>query len=101
MLMTDRFSHPRRFSLVGTLLAVIAFFALLAPGFASSGNIENVLQNNFALLAIASLGMTLALSIGAVDLSLGSAIDAASLVFALLSASRVGAPTAALAASGL
>ncbi|MBI0331212.1 ABC transporter permease [Burkholderia plantarii] len=86
-----------RFALVGALAVVIVFFAAFAPGFARAGNLADVLRDNFALLAIASLGMTLALSLGAVDLSLGTAIDVASLVFVLLSAHQVATPIAALA----
>jgi ribose transport system permease protein len=89
-----------RFALIGALLAVMAFFAVYAPGFARAGNLADVLLNNFALLAIASLGMTLALSLGAVDLSLGTAIDVASLVFVLLSAQHVGVALAALGGLG-
>jgi ribose transport system permease protein len=90
--MTDRLSFAerlarlQRFALIGALVAVLVFFAVFAPGFARLGNIADVLLNNFALLAIASLGMTLAVSLGAVDLSLGTSIDVASLVFVLLSA---------------
>jgi ribose transport system permease protein len=88
--MTDRSSFAtrlaglQRFALVGALIAVIAFFAAFAPGFARPENLAQVLLNNFALLAIASLGMTLAVSLGAVDLSLGTSIDVASLVFVML-----------------
>ncbi len=79
-------AYPQRFGLVAALLAVIAFFAICAPGFARPGNIADVLLDNFALLAIAALGMTLAVSLGAVDLSLGTCIDVASLVFVVLCA---------------
>ncbi|WP_341317655.1 ABC transporter permease [Paraburkholderia sp. IMGN_8] len=88
--MIEQIARQQRFALVGALLAVIAFFAAFAPGFARPGNLADVLLNNFALLAIAALGMTLALSIGAIDLSLGTSVDVASLVFVLLSAHQVG-----------
>jgi ribose transport system permease protein len=96
--MTDWFARTQRFSLPGALLAVSVFFALCSPGFARPGNLADVLLNNFALLAIASLGMTLALSIGAVDLSIGTAIDVSSLVFVLMSAHHASVAVAALAA---
>ncbi|MBB5415120.1 ribose transport system permease protein [Paraburkholderia atlantica] len=98
--MTDRLVRIQRFSLPGALVAVSVFFAVCSPGFAQPRNLGNVLLNDFALLAIAALGMTLALSIGAVDLSLGTAIDVSSLVFVLLSAHHVGVPLAAVAALG-
>jgi ribose transport system permease protein len=96
MLMIETLGRLQRFALVGALLAVIAFFAVFAPGFARAGNLADVLLNNFALLAIASLGMTLALSLGAIDLSLGTSIDVASLVFVLLNAHGIGVWPAAL-----
>jgi ribose transport system permease protein len=116
--MTDKSRYTRRFTaylatlqrfgLVAALLAVIMFFAICAPGFTQPGNIADVLLNNFALLAIAALGMTLAVSLGAVDLSLGTSIDVASLVFALLCAHHtsltlavLGALAAALATGAL
>ncbi|NHV28031.1 ABC transporter permease [Burkholderia sp. D-99] len=98
--MTERIGRLQRFSLVAALLAVIVFFAVFAPGFARPANLADVLVNNFALLAIAALGMTLALSIGAVDLSLGTAIDVASLVFVHLIAHQVGVLPALLGGLG-
>ncbi|WP_321869429.1 ABC transporter permease [Paraburkholderia tropica] len=98
--MTDWFARVQRFSLPGALVAVSVFFAVCSPGFARTANLADVLLNNFALLAIASLGMTLALSIGAVDLSLGTAVDVGSLVFVLLTAHHVGVPLAAFAGLG-
>lgn len=100
MPMTERIGRLQRFSLVAALLAVIAFFAVFAPGFTRPANLADVLVNNFALLAIAALGMTLALSIGAVDLSLGTAIDVASLVFVQLVAHQVGVLPALLGGLG-
>ncbi|WP_423382957.1 ABC transporter permease [Burkholderia sp. LMG 32019] len=98
--MTERIGRLQRFSLVAALLAVIVFFAAFAPGFARPANLADVLVNNFALLAIAALGMTLALSIGAVDLSLGTAIDVASLVFVQLIAHQAGMLPALLGGLG-
>ena len=95
-LMIEQIGRLQRFALVAALIAVIAFFAMFAPGFARADNLANVLLNNFALLAISSLGMTLVLSLGAIDLSLGTSIDVASLAFVLLSAHQVGVVPAAL-----
>ncbi|WP_144157273.1 ABC transporter permease [Paraburkholderia sp. BCC1885] len=94
--MIEQISRLQRFALVGALIAVTAFFAVFAPGFARFDNLSDVLLNNFALLAIASLGMTIALSLGAIDLSLGTSIDVASLAFVLLSAHHAGVVSAAL-----
>ena len=100
MRVIDTLARLQRFALVGALAAVIVFFAIYAPGFARVDNLADVLLNNFALLAIAALGMTLALSLGAIDLSLGTSIDVASLVFVLLSAHHVGVLPAALGGLG-
>ncbi|WP_009915499.1 UDP-forming cellulose synthase catalytic subunit [Burkholderia humptydooensis] len=98
--MPDAADRLSRFAALGALVAVLAFFAAAAPGFATLANVERVLVNNFALLAIAALGMTLALSIGAIDLSLGTAIDVASLAFVSALAHRAGFTGAALAGLG-
>ncbi|MFM0289444.1 ABC transporter permease [Paraburkholderia megapolitana] len=98
--MIDTLARLQRFALVGALAVVIVFFAIYAPGFARVDNFADVLLNNFALLAIATLGMTLALSLGAIDLSLGTSIDVASLAFVLLSAHHVGVLPAALGGLG-
>ncbi|CAD6515618.1 ABC transporter permease [Paraburkholderia metrosideri] len=94
--MIERIARLQRFALIAALIGIVAFFAAFAPGFARVDNLADVLLNNFALLAIASLGMTLALSIGAIDLSLGTSIDVASLVFVLLSAHQMSLPVALL-----
>ena len=63
------------------LLLVGGFFAFSTPTFLMPGNIESVLVNNFALLAIVSIAMTIAVASGGIDLSVGTALDFASLVF--------------------
>ncbi len=60
---------------------VYVFFALSSPTFLTWGNIQNVLVNNVALLAIVALGMTLIISSGGIDLSVGAAVDMSSMVF--------------------
>src|SRR5260370_40550680 len=61
--------------------AVFVFLAFAAPGFLSWNNLVSVLLNEFTLAAIVSLGMTVVISAGGIDLSVGSAVDIASLVF--------------------
>lgn len=94
--MIERIARLQRFALIAALIVIVAFFSAFAPGFANIANLADVLLNNFALLSIASLGMTLALSIGAIDLSLGTSIDVASLVFVLLSSHAASLPIALL-----
>ena len=52
---------------------------MAAPGFLSWTNLGNILVNNFAILALVSLGLTLVVSAGGIDLSTGTAVDLASL----------------------
>lgn len=71
--------------LTGTLpalvLVILVFFALEAPGFLSWGNLSSLILNNFVLLAIVAVGMTWAVAAGGIDLSVGTAVDFASLGF--------------------
>jgi ribose transport system permease protein len=60
---------------------VFVFLAVAAPGFLTWNNLVSVTQNEFALPAIISIAMTLVVSAGGIDLSVGSAADIASLVF--------------------
>jgi ribose transport system permease protein len=72
---------PSRYALVVALIAVFAFFSVATTTFLTPGNLLSILVNNFALLAIVSMGMTLAIAAGGIDLSVGTSIDIASLVF--------------------
>ncbi|TRL33439.1 ABC transporter permease [Rhizobium straminoryzae] len=73
-----------RYALVAALVLVFALFASIAPGFLSGANLLSVLVNNVALLAIAAVAMTFAVSAGGIDLSVGTAIDFASFAFVSL-----------------
>ncbi|MCI3945843.1 branched-chain amino acid ABC transporter permease [Pseudomonas syringae] len=63
------------------VLIILLFFALNAPGFLSWGNLSSLVLNNFVLLAIVAIGMTWAVAVGGIDLSVGTALDFASLGF--------------------
>lgn len=76
-----------RYGLLGGFLVIFAIFAAMSPTFLTTGNIVNVLVNNFALLAIVTLGVTLSVAVGGIDLSVGTALDFASLAFISLLAS--------------
>jgi ribose transport system permease protein len=84
--------------LILTFTALLVFFSLFAPGFFTLSNIESVLLNNVAPLAIAALAMTLVTSMGAVDLSIGTSIDFAWLVLVTLVLHQVALPVALFAA---
>jgi ribose transport system permease protein len=77
-----------RYALVIALVAVIAFFSFATPTFLVWGNIQSILLNNFTLLAIVAIAMTLVVSSGGLDLSVGTAVDLSSL--ALVSAVLAG-----------
>ena len=83
-----RISSLLRYAVVLALIAVFAFLAVQAPGFFTPSNLLNILVNNFALLALVSLGMTLVISTGGIDLSVGTSIDMGSLVFISLISSH-------------
>lgn len=75
-----------RFSVLFGFAAVFIFFGLSSQTFLTPANIVNVLVNNVALLALVALGMTIVISSGGIDLSVGTAVDLASMVFIMLMA---------------
>lgn len=68
-------------TLPALVLIILVFFALEAPGFLSWGNLSSLILNNFVLLAVVAVGMTWAVAAGGIDLSVGTAVDFASLGF--------------------
>ena len=70
-----------RNSLLAGFVLVFAALGVAAPGFLTWNNLVSVILNEFTLAAIISLGMTLVISAGGIDLSVGSAADIASLAF--------------------
>lgn len=89
-----------RHALLGAFFVLLLFFAFASPGFLRLSNIESVLLNNVAPLAIVSLAMTLVASLGAIDLSVGVAVDMASMVLVLLMAQHAPLALAIVAALG-
>ncbi|MDQ0455648.1 ABC transporter permease [Rhizobium paknamense] len=87
-----------RYGLLLALVLVFAVFTLIAPTFATPANLLSILVNNFALLAIVSVAMTLAVAAGGIDLSVGTAIDFASFAFVSLVLSGYSVPLAIIAA---
>jgi ribose transport system permease protein len=85
-----------RFGLLGALLIVLIGFSIASPTFLTGANIFNVLVNNVALLGIVSLGMTLVVGAGGIDLSVGTSIDLASLGFISLLSAGIGFVPSAL-----
>ena len=73
-----------RYSALFALIAVLIVFSASIPAFPTPQNLTSVLVNNFALLAIVSIGMTLVVAVGGIDLSVGTAVDFSSLAFVFL-----------------
>ncbi|MDF7627862.1 ABC transporter permease [Erwiniaceae bacterium L1_55_4] len=84
--------------IVFTFIALLLIFILGAPGFATLSNIRSVMLNNVAPLAIVALAMTLVTRIGAIDLSVGTAIDVTCLVFVTLILHQYSLPLALMLA---
>ncbi|WP_395065581.1 ABC transporter permease [Paraburkholderia silvatlantica] len=72
------------YSLIVVFVAICVVFSLVTPTFLSPANLFNVLVNNVVLLVIVALGLTLVVSSGGIDLSVGVAVDLASMVFVML-----------------
>jgi ribose transport system permease protein len=96
----DLSEHKSTIAIVVAFVAVFVFFSVGAHGFLSPANFLNVLVNNVVLLAIVALGMTLVVTSGGIDLSVGVSLDMASLVFVFLLGHGVLAPVAILAGLG-
>lgn len=69
---------------VAALAALVTVFAFLSPNFLTPGNLTGILVNNVALPAIVAIAMTLVVAAGGIDLSVGTAVDLASLTLVVL-----------------
>lgn len=75
---------PQIVILAGVVVLTVLVFTALSPGFLSPGNLSNILLQASAT-AIAAAGMTLVITAGWIDLSIGSIINM-SMVIALAAA---------------
>jgi len=80
-----------RYAVVAAFVGLMAAFSLASPTFLTGANLYNVLINNVVMLAIVALGMTMVVTSGGIDLSVGVSVDMASLVFIMLLAAGHGA----------
>ena len=71
-----------RATLPAALIVLFMFFAVSAPGFLTTGNLQSLLVDHFVVLGFVAGAMTLVVIAGGIDLSLGTAADMASLAFA-------------------
>lgn len=76
------FSSQSAYVLVA-LLFVILMMSLASPNFLTPGNVSNIARN-FTFIAIATLGMTLVIITGGIDLSVGSTIAMTATVTSLV-----------------
>jgi ribose transport system permease protein len=72
------------------LIALLIAFSIASPTFRTVGNIEHIFVNNFTLPAIVALGMTVVISAGGIDLSVGTAADIAAMIAVTLMAAGHG-----------
>jgi len=79
-----------RYAVIVAFIGLLVAFSLASPTFLTGANLYNVLINNIVILAIVALGMTLVVTSGGIDLSVGVSIDMTSLVFITLLAAGHG-----------
>ncbi|MBY3591347.1 ABC transporter permease [Rhizobium bangladeshense] len=85
-----------RYAVAVAFFMLLVFFSLASPSFLTPANLFNILVNNVVLLAIIAFGMTIVISAGGIDLSVGVSVDMASMVFIMLLAAGSGPVVAIL-----
>lgn len=96
--MTMRSLVDRAGTLVGLLLVAIVFGILVGPHFFAPANIE-LMARQMAIVGMASLGMTMVIVAGGIDLSVGSIIALTTVAIAVFL--RQDVPPAAAALGGI
>ena len=76
-----KFDTFRQMVLVIILIAMCAVWAIMSPNFLTMNNLMNVVRQA-SYTAIASVGMTMVIIIGEIDLSAGSLIAASGMIAA-------------------
>lgn len=80
----ETLNNLSRYAVLAALLLIVIAFATAAPSFLTTSNIYNLVMNNVVLLAIVAIAMTLVVSSGGIDLSVGVSVDMASMAFIML-----------------
>lgn len=93
--MTARALLDRAGTLAGLLLVALIFGALVGPQFFAPANLE-LMARQTAIVGMASLGMTMVIVAGGIDLSVGSIIALTTVAIAVLLRNDVGPAGAAL-----
>ena len=78
-----RVMTSQAFWVAAALFALVVFMTWLEPSFGTADNVTNITRN-FAPLAIMSLGMTVVIITGGIDLSVGSVMGLVAIVTGLL-----------------
>jgi len=78
---------------LAALIVIVAVMALLSPNFLTPGNVANITRN-FSFIAIATLGITLVIITGGIDLSVGSTMALSATVTSLVLSGLAGAAIA-------
>ena len=81
-------------------VAVFVFFSIAAEDFLRAENLFNIVVNKVVLLAIVSLGLTIVIAGGGIDLSVGVSVDMSSMVFIMCIAAGVTGMAAILGGLG-
>ena len=79
--LNSRLETASNYIVLGAFALVIVFFAVTVPTFLTFENIGNLIANKVVLLAIVSLGMTIVIAAGGIDLSVGVSVDLSSMIF--------------------
>ncbi len=89
--------HTRELSLVAAIVALGAVLAAIAPGFFTPANLRDVTMMNMPVV-IVSLGMTLIILTGQIDISVGSVFAIASVIAGITAKTGAGLVASAAAA---
>ncbi len=79
----------KNYSMVFFFLALIVLNAIFTPGFLSTGTLDNTLRQGFPIMLVA-LGMTLVISSGGIDISVGAIMAVSAAVTARLFTADLG-----------
>ena len=89
--------HTREISLVAAIVVLGAVLAVVAPGFFTPANLRDVTMMNMPVV-IVSLGMTLIILTGQIDISVGSVFAICSVIAGITAKTGAGLAASAAAA---
>lgn len=96
----ERLKAISNYAVIFALVVIVAGFAIAAPSFLTGANLYNLILNNVVMLAIVAIAMTIVVSSGGIDLSVGVSVDMASMAFIMLLKAGVFVGTALFAGIG-